>query len=127
MKYRPPQIQHFAALPEWSVVTPIHGDDDSAGIVDLAFDPIICWQIRAEISEEREHGAFGTHRVLTDVLPVTLEGAADPDGTWAVSEPNGFFYVPCETQFLKREDLLAYWQQHDLAIKSRRERRNGNA
>ena len=58
MKYRPPQIQHFAALPEWSVVTPIYGDDDRAGIVDLVVRFRNTITVRGELVEPLLPGQY---------------------------------------------------------------------
>ena len=121
MRYQAPTIQHIPAQPGWTLATPIgcDYDEETAGIYGIHIEPIICWQIVTEVSDERDRHPNGRHSILTWTNPVTAHRAYECDDRAVIGLPNGTFSEPEIQDFESADEVLAEWRQRERRLREK--------
>jgi len=124
MRYQEPTVHYIQAQPGWTMATPIHCDydEETFGVEGLHLDPIICWQMVTEVSEQRDRYPDGQHTILTWTNPVTAHRAYEYDDGIVIGRPDGTFAEPESQDFDSADSVVAEWRKRE-----KRKREKGKA
>lgn len=120
MRYKEPTIHYIPAQPGWTVAIPVgcDYDEETAGIDGIHIEPIICWQIVTQVSDEHDRNMNNRNTILTWTNPVTAHLAYACAEEIVIGKPDGTFSEPENHDFENADELLAEWRQRERRKRS---------
>lgn len=99
-----------SAGPGWLLLTP--GEDDDGNLVEVFAEDIIAWRIK----DEAGINVHGKPYDFFDITPVLISGIDFEWPMMAYQSPSGRITLVEVQDFDTREELLAYWQDHQRRL-----------